>query len=732
MRTVPSIILASLAYTAAAAAADTANATTCSASSWRPPAEIRTVNVQTLLRNIPMSEKWADLPAATQAQLEQAAAERLASFRARWAEGALAKKEYILLGCPTREMTVAIDDFYRKTYDTVVPPHFSLASVKNPAFHRALVRNYLGSLASARAYITYPLGKLPNRDWDGISPFDSTNLPDQQSYDDIRAYNASLAAELRNIPDASLDMLERTLMQRVLYDARSNAAGGSSFGDADMETACHIVSMDYAVLAGYQLDGKRPRMFADDEAVVRETNAAYLNNMKLKWLDVGTFNAAVNFCDISGPHKLTASLIGDPATNDVAKALILFKNWWVERTAASRDAHNKCTIYSPADRSRIWEAFSGASLFNNDNSLAMETYKSLLNDYIDKSRSRYREIARRAVTLVFPDGATLAPGQRRQVMAAIDTETAFGSFPEKIKLAIDAAQGTTNGPAAAQWNNAIAKYVERIGGNYPPGAAVRPDEKKQLEDMFAEVKTWVAREHQGYGIDIASLYPAITFRIDTQSGVPDTVPPGIITFGVATRRSKMEYYSWMIHELRHAVWMAQVSTSTDKSKAVNDEGLAVEGSGVAVESLLLEPFTKSVLKNDTAYTLYTLDFGIRDARYAGTTDATLQRYFRADCSAPSAPNTIDFARDIAISYGLTGPLADTAAMRAHAGTQYLQYIAGGLHVLDAIAYLQNEIDATMRHRIDPYLLFACGLNNPRRDAAYVTALGNCIRNQHVQ
>jgi hypothetical protein len=350
----------------------------------------------------------------------------------------------------------------------------------------------------------------------------------------------------------------------------------------------------------------------------------------------------------------------------------------------------------------------------------------LLATYIDKSRRRYRDIAKQALALVFPDDATLKPAQRRRVIAAIDTETAFGSFPGKIRLALDAAQGTVNGAAATQWNGAIAKYVERIGGNYRPGESVRPREKQLLEAMFAQVKTWVARQHEGYPIDIASLYPHITFRIDTQVGVPDTVPPGIITIGLATERSKMEYYSWMIHELRHAVWMAQVSTAADKSKARNDEGLAVEGSGVAVESMLLEPFTRSVLQNQTAYALYALDYGIRDARYAGTTDATLQRYFRNSCSSPSDPNTIDFAKHIAVGYGLDGPLADTVSLRAHAGTQYLQYIAGGLHVLDAISYLQGKVDPTLRHRIDPYVLFACGLNNPSRDPAYVNALRACL------
>jgi hypothetical protein len=100
---------------------------------------------------------------------------------------------------------------------------------------------------------------------------------------------------------------------------------------------------------------------------------------------------------------------------------------------------------------------------------------------------------------------------------------------------------------------------------------------------------------------------------------------------------------------------------------------ASNGSGVAVEALLLEPFAKATLKNETAYALYALDYGLRDARFAGTTDATLQKYFRAGCAGPSDKDTIEFTKNIAVGYGLTGTKADTVALRSHAGTQYLQY-----------------------------------------------------------
>jgi len=317
------------------------------------------------------------------------------------------------------------------------------------------------------------------------------------------------------------------------------------------------------------------------------------------------------------------------------------------------------------------------------------------------------------------------PLANRAVMDA--AENAFGGFPEKVELALNAAQGTTDGKAALQWRKALKDNVTRVGGGYERGDAIRPDDKAALEAMFEEVKAWVAHEYAGYPIDIAALYPHITFALDARGDTADTIPPGKITIGIRTARSKLEYYSWMVHELRHAVSYAWQATAPDKSKAKDDEGFVKEGSGIAAEALLLAPFAKTAVKSDMALTLYSLDYGIRDARFAGTTDATLQKYFRAGCAGPSDPDTIDFTKDIAAAYGLTGQKADTVALRSHAGTQYLQYIVDGMRMLDAIAYLQSQIDPTGRRRIDPYVLFACGLNNPSRDESYVKALKACVK-----
>ena len=716
----------SLEVTQSASQTSAGEGSACSPESWHPPVNTGGTGVQALLKTVPISTTWADLPATTKDQLQRLADDRLAAFRARWSAGALAKKQEILLGCPTPEMAAATDDFYQKGYDAVVPATFSLGSLRSSSLRRALVDNYLGTIAASRAGLTYPSGKLPNRDWDGKSHFDSVSLPDQRTYDDIRAYNAKVVQELRNLEDASLDGFERALKQHVLFDARANAAGGASYGDGDMESACHIVGLDSAVLAGYERDKGRPKIFGSDDEVLREINAIYLNNMDLKWLDVGTFNSALNYCNTPGLRNQAASLVGDPSTNETAKGMVLLKNWWVERTRANKGSHNKCTVYSAADRARIWEAFSASQLFNNDGSSPMEADRARLDTYVNQNRAHYRELAKLALKRVFPDDAVLTPSQRRKVVGAIKAENAFGALPEKVERAIDAAQGTTGGKAAAQWKEALKRSITRVGGNYGQSDTIRPGDRLALEAMFEEVKAWVAHEHAGYPVDIAALYPHIGFVIDAHSDTADTVPPGKITIGIGTGRSKLEYYSWMIHELRHAVLYARQATVPDKSKVKDDEGFVKEGSGIAAEALLLAPFAKATVEGDTALTLYLLDYGIRDARFAGTTDATLQRYFRAGCAGPSDPDTIGFTRNIAAAYGLTGQKADTVALRSHAGTQYLQYIIDGMRMLDAIAYLQGQIDPTGRRRVDPYVLFACGLNAPSREEPYVTALKSCM------
>jgi hypothetical protein len=264
-------------------------------------------------------------------------------------------------------------------------------------------------------------------------------------------------------------------------------------------------------------------------------------------------------------------------------------------------------------------------------------------------------------------------------------------------------------------------------GNYKDGEPVRPEDEAAIRAMFDDVRTWISDRYKGYPIDVAALFEKFTFTVTTEGNAMTSASTGNIRFGVGARRSRMEYYSLLLHELRHAVASAWRGQSANPAEVIVDVGPVIEGSGVAVEDLLLESFLRQKLNNDLVYALYALDYGLRDARFVATTDAALGRYFRSGCSDAGDPDGLAYAKATVLSYGLPDALAANQAMRAHVGTQYFQYIAGSRQVIDDIAWLQAEIDPSGKARIDPFVLFACKLNNPRRDAAYIGALKACLK-----
>jgi hypothetical protein len=184
--------------------------------------------------------------------------------------------------------------------------------------------------------------------------------------------------------------------------------------------ACEIVALNSDVLMGYKVDNGRPKIFANDDEVLREVNAIYLHNTALKWLDVGTIASAVKLRLCTGTRDDDVEkYVGKPATNDVAKGIILLTNWWIERVSASSAAQNKCSIYSAQDRAQIWEAFTADQHSNNDSSSSMDTYKAQLDSYRNKKITEYRNTAKLALQLVFPNDAVLTSAQRPQVLGAI-------------------------------------------------------------------------------------------------------------------------------------------------------------------------------------------------------------------------------------------------------------------------------------------------------------------------
>jgi len=689
------------------------------------PTRVESKEISSLLSQIPLTAKWKDVSVATQKRLADLADLRLMEFRRDWGAAALSRKEKVLIQCPTLAMEENEDHYYQTAYRNIVPTSFSLRGIKNVALRDALVRNYLGSYAANRATVYYPDKIMPGTDWDGVSQFDSVRLPDPATYNAISSYNAKVRDELNSIRDDMLSYSEQQVKQYALYDARAHARGGFSgdgYGGFDMQSPCEAAQRDWDIDSGYSAEKGRPGMFKTDDSVLIEVNALFSDRMSLRWVDVGTVASATGYCNAIYPDDIKND-VGDPSSNEVAKALILMKSWWIDRLNLSNDSHNKCSIYTDADRNGIWDAFSADMHFNNDQSSSMLSENQQLEQFSKDKIASYHVLAKAALDHVFPDTSILSVGQRAKVDSAVDADDVIGNLFQTMPSKLDLAQGLKNGAAAQYWSTIAAEKVVRIGG-YTDGESIRPEDKVLVEGMFEEVKTWIALRYKDYPIDIASLYPTITISLNTSNNA-STGPPGVIKFGIGTKRSKYEYYSLLIHELRHAVAFAWQRTAKDRSKVQYDLGTAVEGAAATSEDMLLQPFAHNVLKDDTALLLNELDYGIRDARYLGTTDATLQKYLRPGCT--SGADTVEFAKKIAERYGLADKLADNAAVRAHAGTQYFQYVLGGMQITGELKYLQNKIDPTKSHVVDPYVLFACGMNTPQRSPEYLLALKSCMK-----
>lgn len=701
----------------------------CSAAVLWSPSPTEPARISAALDEISVTTRWADLPVATQERLRELAEDRLAEFRMRWGGEALQRKLKILLNCPTPEMSSAMDEFYRVTYRSVVPETFTLKDVGKPDFARVLTEIYLGAYAIGRAGITYPNAALPNRDWDGKSKFDSVLLPDGRAFTDWKRYFADIVRSLKGIEESSLGGTEKALRREVMFFARAAAEGSlsnDSFGGSDLETACELVALNGNILMAYKGDKGRPAIFANDDEVLREVNAMYFHSTKLKWLDRGTVASAVNnpLCNGTSDSSIE-EYVGPIATDKVAKGIKLLKAWWIERLLDDPDGRRRCTIYSADDRRSAWDAFQADQRFYNDGS-SMETYRTQLTAYAAGKQRRYRAAAMLALEKVFPNDTVLTPAQRRAAQADIDRETAYGLMPTKIAEFLDAAQQTKGGPASKVWTEAIDHNVKRFGGGYRETDPIRPEDEATLRAMFNQVKDWVSNRYKGFPVDMAAVFPLIEITATNGNNAVTNSATGKIRFGIGTKRSLMEYYSILLHETRHAVTGAWRANAPDRSKVRADEGAAVEGSGVAVEELLLEAFMKEVLNDDLAYALYSLDYGLRDARVVATTEATLEKYFRLGCSDPAEPDTVEFTKIIANKYGLTGDLAANLALRAHAGTQYLQYISGGLQVVEDIGYLQSQMGPESKIRLDPFVLFVCNLNTPSRNPDYVSELKACV------
>ena len=218
----------------------------CSPDSFETPREQSSEKVSDLLKKVDPATLWSQLPQELTMSLQKLSNAELEYQRSQWSNSALAAKEKILLGCPTKEMQTAIDEFYRVIYRTVVPDSFSLAQLNTPAFVNILKQSYLGTIAARRIFLAKAPLKLANVDWDGVSEIDSGRIPDFITYSDIKKYNAGIAESLRKLSDNALTEFELELKNSVLYEARALSVGAfssNSHGGSDFESPCEAISV---------------------------------------------------------------------------------------------------------------------------------------------------------------------------------------------------------------------------------------------------------------------------------------------------------------------------------------------------------------------------------------------------------------------------------------------------------------------------------------------------------
>ena len=148
----------------------------------------------------------------------------------------------------------------------------------------------------------------------------------------------------------------------------------------------------------------------------------------------------------------------------------------------------------------------------------------------------------------------LTASQRQRVIEMIDAETGFGLFIDKIAVALDEAQAANNGPSPVRLESWLLPQRRQDRRNFA-------EDERKVREMFEEVKAWIASRYVGYPIEIAPLFSKFRFNVNRASGAETYGSTGDIQFGIGVVRSKMEYYSLLLHELRHAVGFAWRATA---------------------------------------------------------------------------------------------------------------------------------------------------------------------------
>lgn len=665
-----------------------------------------------LLARVPAGTAWKDVSPAVKARLERNAALYQSKVRHDWGTKGLDEKEARLVGAATPPMIENFDRVLKHLFAADVPADFvPSTAVTNAPLLLELKRFYLVYCAERRHLL---LSTNPDfKDWDG-GPVTEFLVRDVTATEEQKNYARAVQARIDAIPAAGLSDIEKRIVTktRFLTRALAQAANGFSSGGNDTRQMSTAAANLYDFGAFHAQAPGGSKLFTDDNDFLLALNATTFPGPML-YGNVGTADAFVwDQANYVEPEFLKSQGL-DLATSQKAKNFVVLANWWKERVLALPEAQKRCTVYSPAENADIWEAFTADNFSNADGKQTMASYAATYQATVTLRNQRMNGVADMAIDSAFPSGLTAQ--KKAQVKAAIHKSTRPAAIVETIVAALDTATGNTTASVAFK-----AKLTEltMIGG-YAEGEALRPADLQAVNEMYDNVKKYIGVHYAGRTVDIAALLPP-SVVVTTSNGIFAGASPtggATITVGVGTANNKAALYSTLLHESKHAI---------DFASKASVQGAAWEGAAISAETLVHPKFIAEVMAAEgPKLPFYALSSELANVRTTATTDATLKVYLRKSCG-PTDPDSNQFAKSIVEGYGYTDPATLTLrARRAHYGAQYLSYDYGQVIYVDLMTWLQGQL-GNAAPAIDPYLLQACGMPSPNKDAAAVAKLKSCL------
>ena len=290
-------------------------------------------------------------------------------------------------------------------------------------------------------------------------------------------------------------------------------------------------------------------------------------------------------------------------------------------------------------------------------------------------------------------------------------------IPSQIAAVLTSVTGGTT--ASSAFSTVQSTDVPVYGGGYAPGATARAADAAGVQAVEDSLKAWVVAHYSGHAVAIASLVANILpLHFNTgSSSAADTLTGTQITFGLANPLGQGSVSKSLMQMTYFAI----------NRQLPHPFGPPVEaGLSLVAQNVLTNPFITDTVTDPVAASLVALDGETIAATTLAITDATFQRITRTtsspNCTDPSDADTLTFGASIAASYGLSAAQTTKLVNRFSPGTQYLNYEVGSFVQADVLAYLQSQVDATGVHSVDPFLLIACGISNPQKDATTVATL----------